>query len=388
MTGTRRSSRHHSVPEKDKPSHVEEQSDPRSQHEKDSNHGKDEKNTKKSKKEIIGGVRRNSLDDGAEFYHTKADKWIPGAETSSEPLKVWAEKQMLSSSRPSPDPEFEVNGVRRDLVNGLMVLYRQKGRNEAGLFHTYQWVPVGKASPKTISAWAKVEKERIEESVKLPEEHQISSRVAKRLLMLEDLLDGETIESTKPDWMSDSPSPDQDQDYNIPPHAPHYPLPVTFSGDCNNATQPSSVITHTNLVAACQASKHHPNGMSSNLSPHLVCTACHDNSPTQRLTQHEIDHIIRDKGIFPLCSFCTEAWCEHYDVDAEKDSDNCTCKIQLPQWLCADCCVEMARARSRRADGCDECSSMRTEREQKGEDVIGRGVHMCSGCQALVVKQT
>lgn len=46
----------------------------------------------------------------------------------------------------------------------------------------------------------------------------------------------------------------------------------------------------------------------------------------------------------------------------------------------------MARSRSRRAGGCDECISMRTQREEKGEDVIGRDVHMCSGCQALVVK--
>lgn len=204
--------------------------------------------------------------------------------------------------------------------------------------------------------------------------------------MLEDLLDGEMIEPTKPDCISDSPSPDQDQDYNIPPHAPHYPLPKTFNGKCDNATQPSSNHAHTSLVAACQASKYHPNDLSPDLCPHFVCTACHDDPPTQRLTQHEIDHMIRDKGLFPLCSHCTEVWCEHYDVDPGQEIDDCTCIINLPQWLCADCWVEMARSRSRRAGGCDECISMRTQREEKGEDVIGRDVHMCSGCQALVVK--
>lgn len=152
MTGSRRSSCHHSVSEKDKCSYADEQTQPRSQHEKDSIHGEEEKKVKKSKKEVIGGVRRNSLDDGVEFYHTQVDEWVPGAETPSELMTAWAEEQMPFSSRPSPDPEYEVNSVRRDLANGLMVLYRQKGRNKAGLSHTYQWVPVGQASPRTISA--------------------------------------------------------------------------------------------------------------------------------------------------------------------------------------------------------------------------------------------
>jgi hypothetical protein len=46
----------------------------------------------------------------------------------------------------------------------------------------------------------------------------------------------------------------------------------------------------------------------------------------------------------------------------------------------------MAKARTHRADACSECSEVRTEREVKGENVIGEGVNMCSGCLSLDVK--
>jgi hypothetical protein len=199
------------------------------------------------------------------------------------------------------------------------------------------------------------------------------SLAKKRLLILADLLDGEVIE---PDWMSESPSPNRN--IEIPPHAPHYPLPTPRKGHCDNTTHPSSSLTHANLVAACQASKHS--------SPRLVCTTCHEHPSIQRLTQQERDHIIRDKGIFPLCSTCTEVRCEHHDIDFEVIIDNCTCRIQLPQWLCEDCWVENVRARTRRADACVGCNDVRAEKEAKDQDVVGEGVYMCSGCMALVIK--
>lgn len=199
------------------------------------------------------------------------------------------------------------------------------------------------------------------------------SLAKKRLLILADLLEGEVIE---PDWMSESPSPNRN--IEIPPHAPHYPLPTPRKGHCDNTTHPSSSLTHANLVAACQASKHS--------SARLVCTTCHERPSIQRLTQQERDHIIRDKGIFPLCSTCTEVRCEHHDIDFEVIIDNCTCKIQLPQWLCEDCWVENVRARTRRADACVGCNDVRAEKEGKDQDVVGEGVYMCSGCMALVVK--
>jgi hypothetical protein len=48
--------------------------------------------------------------------------------------------------------------------------------------------------------------------------------------------------------------------------------------------------------------------------------------------------------------------------------------------------MENARARTRRADACVGCNDVRAEKEVKGQDVVGEGVHMCSGCMALVVK--
>ena len=322
MTGTRRSSRHHAIPEEDKPNHADKQSGPKSLPDGDSTSGKRESNTKNSKKEVISGVRRNSNDDDIEFYYTRADKWVPGDETPPELLRVWAKEHMILSSRPIPDSEFEVNNVTRNLAVGLMVHCRQIGRDKSGNIHPYRWIPVQAACPKATSAWAKVAKERLEDQVKHLEKDQISSYTARRLRMLEDLLDGEIIPPDKPDWMSDTSA--EDQDTKISPHPPHYPLPTPFDGDCDHATNPSSIITHTKLVAACQASKHLPNALSPDPSPHLVCTACHVNPPTQRLTQHEIDHIIRDKGLFPLCSFCTETWCKPLGVDAGEECDNCT----------------------------------------------------------------
>jgi hypothetical protein len=397
MTGTRRSSRRrYAVLEKVEPSHNQEQRDPKSNYEGSSTHNEEESNIKDPDTEVIGGVRRNANDDGLDYYYTKADKWVPGDEVSPQMLSIWAKTQ-VSPPRPGPEPDAKVKDVKRDLTGNLIIHYREKGRNKADNAWPFQWVPVCTASPILIFAWAKVEKERVERSIRYLKEHQISVSVTKRLHMLDDLLDGETMDPVKPDWMPDasssdssssgSSSPDSsspDQDTKMPSHPPHFPLPTLFKGNCNNTSQ--SPATHTNLVAACQAGNHFPNAITPNVSPHLVCTTCHENSPLQRLTQRERDHMIRDKGIFPLCSTCTDVWCEHHHIDPEEVIDNCTCEIQLPQWLCSGCWVEMARARTHRADACTECSEVRTGREVKGEDVVGEDVHMCSGCLALVAK--
>jgi hypothetical protein len=398
MTGTRRSSRRYAVLEKVEPSHVEEQSDPKSNHEGSGTHNEEESSINDLETEAIGGIRRNSSDDGLEYYYTKADKWVSGDEVSPQMLSIWAKTQ-IPLPRPGPEPDSKVRDVKRDLTGNLIIHYREKGRNKAGNPWLFQWVPVGTASFQMISAWAKVEKERVERSIRHLKEHQISVTITKRLHMLDDLLDGETVDLVKPDWMTDcsssdssssgSSSPDSsspDQDTKMSSHPPHYPLPATTEGNCDNTSQPSSILTHTNLVAACQAGNHFPNAITPNVSLYLVCTACHENPPLQRLTQSERDHMIRDKGILLLCSSCTDVWCEHHHVDPEGVTDDCTCEIQFPPWLCVDCWIEMARARTHRADACNECSEVRTEREVKGQDVISEGVHMCSGCLSLVVK--
>jgi hypothetical protein len=380
MTGTRRSSRRrYATLEKVEPSYSEQQYDPRSNHQGSSTHDHEESDINHLDTEVIGGIRRNANDDGLDYYYTKANKWVPGDEVSPQMLSTWAKTQVPPPRR--PEPVSKVKDVKRDLTGNLIIHYREKGRNKAG------------------NPWAKVEKERVERSIRYLKEHQISASTTKRLHMLDDLLDGETVDPVKPDWMPDclssdssssgssSPdSPSPDQDTKMSSHPPHFPLPTPYRGNCHDRSHSSSILTHTNLVAACQAGNHFPDALTPNVSPHLVCTACHENPPLQRLTQRENDHMIRDNGIFPLCSTCTEVWCEHHHVDPEEVIDNCTCDIQLPQWLCGDCWVEMAKARTYRADACSECSEVRTEREVKGEDVIGEGVHMCSGCLALVVK--
>jgi hypothetical protein len=401
MTGTRRSSRRrYATLEKVEPGYPEQQNDPKSNHEGSNIHDEEESNTDQLNTEVIGGVRRNANDDGLDYYYTKADKWVSGNEVSPQMLSTWAKTQILPPRR--PEPVSKVKDVKRDLVGNLMIHYREKGRNKAGNPWPFQWVPVDTASPILISAWAKVEKERVERSIRYLKAHQISASTTKRLHMLDDLLDGETVDPVKPNWMTDASSSDSsysdsassdsassdssspDQDTRMSSHPPHFPLPTLSEGNCNNTSR--SISTHTNLVAACQAGNHSPNAITSNVSPHLVCTTCHENPPLERLTQRERDHMIRDRGIFPLCSSCTDVWCEHHQVDSEEVIDNCTCEIQLPQWLCAGCWVEMAKARTHRADACTECSEVRTEREVNDEDVIGEGVNMCSSCLALVVK--
>jgi hypothetical protein len=397
MTGNRRSSRRrYAVLEQVEPNYPEQHYDPKSNHEGGSTHNEEESNIKDLDAEIIGGIRRNANDDGLEYYYTTADIWVSGDEISPQMLSIWTKSQIPPPRRPVPDSE--VKDVKRDPTNGLLMIhYREKGRNKADNPWPFQWVPVGTASFQTISAWAKVEKERVERSIRHLKEHQISVTITKRLHILGDLLDGETVDPVKPDWMTDrsssdssssgSSSPDcssPDQDTKMSSHPPHFPLPTPFRGNCDNTSQSPS--NHTNLVAACQAGNHFPNAITPNVSPHLVCTACHGDPPIQRLNQRETDHMIRDKGIFPLCSPCTDVLCEHHHVDPEEVIDNCTCEIQLPQWLCVDCWVEMAKARTHRADACSECSEVRTEREVKGENAISEGMHMCSGCLALVVK--
>lgn len=73
---------------------------------------------------------------------------------------------------------------------------------------------------------------------------------------------------------------------------------------------------------------------------------------------------------------------------SEEDGNNCTCKERLPQWLCADCWVEFAKARSRRRDDCEECGCAKgkEEEEEEDRDEISQAVRWCSGCQGLAIE--
>ncbi|THY03759.1 hypothetical protein D6D03_04137 [Aureobasidium pullulans] len=111
---------------------------------------------------------------------------------------------------------------------------------------------------------------------------------------------------------------------------PHYPIPTTIKGRCDDATKSFENITHNDDVARCQSGKHKAS------NPHYVCTDCHHEDPAYNLTKHERNHMIRDKGLFPLCTKCVEHISEHWNIEIEEDQelDNCTCLIGLPQWLC------------------------------------------------------
>jgi hypothetical protein len=76
MTGSRRrSSRLHAVsPKGDDPAYNEMQSAPNGNHEGGNTHRGEANNIKNSEAEAISGVRRNTNDDGLEFYYTNADK--------------------------------------------------------------------------------------------------------------------------------------------------------------------------------------------------------------------------------------------------------------------------------------------------------------------------
>ncbi|KAG9857541.1 hypothetical protein KCU98_g932, partial [Aureobasidium melanogenum] len=325
----------------------------------------------------IKGVRRNENDDGNELYYEPADMWLPSADVPPELHRAWAKSQK-SQIRRSPSPpssplsEYEIVGVKKDLAVGFMLRFKKRGSK------TFKWVPVHEASLAATHTWAKAKKERVEGQIKRSKKPKTMQDLQKRLSLLEDLLEGEVVEPVKPKPPSPSGS-----DPDILPHNPFYPLPTPIKGYCDNAEHPSIILNHSTLVAACQSDKHVLNTGNTNASRHLVCTNCHDNPPIHRLTQHEYDHIIRDKGLFPLCLSCVERWCTRYGMSSEEDGTNCTCKERLPQWLCADCWVGFAKARSRARDDCEEYGCAKTKKDEdrkKGDNAISKSVRMCSGC--------
>lgn len=329
----------------------------------------------------IQGVRRNVSDDGNELYYVPADMWLPSTDVPPELCRAWAKSQRPNPrpSSSSPVSEYEIDDVKRDMAIGTMLHF--KG-NES---ENSKWVPVREASPAETYALAKAEKEDVEEEIRDLTKGQESSHLQNRLALLEDLLDGEVVEHTKPHWVSETPSPDS----NIPLHKPFYPLPTLSRGYCDNAEHPSSTLSHSTLVAACQSEKHILDSINPYASCHLVCTNCHDNPPIHRLSQDEHDHIIREEGLFPLCLSCAESWRARYGMSPEENGTDCTCKERLPQWLCADCWVEFAKARSRGRDGCKESGCAKTKKDGdqvQGDDAISKAVRMCSGCQGLVIK--
>ncbi|KAH0346670.1 hypothetical protein KCU83_g7239, partial [Aureobasidium melanogenum] len=335
----------------------------------------------------IKGVRSNQNDDDNELYYEPADTWLPSANIPPELRRAWAKSQKsqirqssssLSSPSSSPGSEYEIDDVKQDLAHRFMLRFKRRDSDKV------KWVPVREVSPAETDAWAKAEREYVEGLIKHSKRRKTSQDLQNRLFLLVDLLEGEITEPIKPHWVSKPPSADSDL-----PHATFYSLPTTTRGYCDNADHPSETLNHSTLVAACQSDKHFLNTDNTNASRHLVCTHCHDNPPIHRLTQDEQDHILRDKSLFPLCLSCAECWCNRYGMSSEEDGTNCTCKERLPQWLCADCWVEFAKARSRGRDDCEEHGCAKTKKggdRTKGNDAISKTVRMCSGCQGLVVK--
>ena len=166
---------------------------------------------------------------------------------------------------------------------------------------------------------------------------------------------------------------------------PHYPIPTTIKGRCDDATKSFENITHNDDIARCQSGKHKAS------NPHYVCTDCHHKDPAYNLTKHERNHMIRDKGLFPLCTKCVEHISEHWNIEIEEDQelDNCTCLIGLPQWLCVDCWVELARLRSNKrgeGDRC-RCNGRTGGKSNKWDYEISDTVRQCSGCDELVIRK-
>lgn len=144
----RRSSHLHATPAKGvEPNHIEEQTGLNGNHEEGGTHNGEQSSIENIIKEVISGVRRNTNDDGLEFYCTTAGKWISGDEVPSGLLRAWAKSQ-IPPSRPSPEPELdsEVKDVKIDADVGLMVYYRKEGKNKAGDPWSFERVPVDAAS--------------------------------------------------------------------------------------------------------------------------------------------------------------------------------------------------------------------------------------------------
>ncbi|CAD0110293.1 unnamed protein product [Aureobasidium uvarum] len=327
-------------------------------------------------------MRRNADDTATEMYLTKAKGWVPGADVPPELLRAWVESNP-PSRRSGIGSDAEVNGVRRVQNGELEVNYKKNGKNEAGNLWNFTWVPASVADPEKESMFAKFDKESVERDMEVLSPGPRLSGLETRLNMLDDLLDEVTVEIVKPLWVSGSPPPAV-HDTKIPAHTPHYALPIPFQGCCDDAARQPDTLTHSTLVAACQSTKHLPNTLNFNASRHLICTTCHETPPIHRLTQREKTHLIRDKGLLPLCISYAEWWCNVHDISSEKDGNYCTCKQQVAQWLCADCWVEVARARGRTRDEIQMCDCAQ---DQGARAVMSEIVRICSGCRGLVVNR-
>lgn len=174
-----------------------------------------------------------------------------------------------------------------------------------------------------------------------------------------------------------SPSVDVDEQIDEPGYERqvHYKDPRTTNdfvqGTCDDATKLPDLV-HTTNVAACQSPKH--------LTSHFTCDGCLQEQ--KFLTQHEKEHMIKDKGLFPLCLACAYFWTIESDIAYDEEADLCVCDEELPQWMCVECWTEMAKIRSRMRDDADHCTCGALLKENSSETV-----RKCSGCNRPVAKR-
>ncbi|KAG9557078.1 hypothetical protein KCU71_g14197, partial [Aureobasidium melanogenum] len=123
--------------------------------------------------------------------------WLPSADIPPELRRAWAKSQKSQIRRPSSPPsspgsEYEIDDVKKDLAFGFLLRFKKKGSKKG------KWVPVREVSPAETHAWAKAEKDYVEEKIKDLKKGKKSFLLRNRLALLVDLLEGEITEPTKP----------------------------------------------------------------------------------------------------------------------------------------------------------------------------------------------
>lgn len=129
--------------------------------------------------------------------------------------------QVMVGQHEQEHDEYEIVDVKQDLAAGFMLRFENKSSGS----RDFKWVLLHEASSEETHAWAKAEQKRVKDKLRVLRRGQSSRDLKIRLLLLEDLLEGEVVEPVKPEWAPKSPSP-AGSNPDIPPHASFYPLPL------------------------------------------------------------------------------------------------------------------------------------------------------------------
>ncbi|KAI5195988.1 hypothetical protein E4T39_07973 [Aureobasidium subglaciale] len=302
---------------------------------------------------VIEAADKGEYDDEISLKYKETGKeaqWTPISTVPKQVVKSWIKKQQHL-------PWLRIQGLTKGDNNEIRVDYRRDDKKHVRR-QVSNWVSAMEVPTGVFNKWAaKLNVNPVLAHGSSGEDIFILSDTAWDLLLESSDEEG----SSQVPMVEATSGTDNEADYiydiEDAPSNPHFPLPTTIHGTCDDTDKPLDDFTHTIHVAPCQSGKHHPS------EPYYTCTGCHQKDPVYRLTKHEQNHMIRDKGLFRLCNTCAEVAIQNHSINTEEGQDvnRCLCNQGLPQWLCVECWVEMAKMRSRKRDGTSKCGCGRQD---------------------------